>query len=135
MSRRGPYRNKIKSTGKQPAGNATEDRMIEAIDDLAEFDQFKAEVLPAIRKQLAAGASTKDILSTARSVAVARLAMIAVHEGDSKTALQAIKELLERTDGKVSEKKEITHQLANMKDEELDALLITAATESDDGDE
>ena len=134
MSRRGPYRTNI-STPRPPAVNRQENRTVEALEDLAEFQDFKADLLPKIRAQLTAGASTKDILNTARAVAVGRLAMIAAMEGDAKTALTAIKELLERTDGKVSEKKEITHQLANMPTEELDALLITAVTESDDSED
>ena len=132
MSRRGVYRTKITSTTQGTQRNRQEDQAIEAIDDLAEFEAFKQEILPKIREQLAKGAATKDILNTARAVAVGRLAMIAALEGNPDTALRAIKELLERTDGKVSEKKEITHQLASMRDEELDALLITAATESDE---
>lgn len=136
MSRRGPYRTAIpkKSSQAGPPPCTQEDRMIEAMDDLAEFDQFKAEILPKIRKQLSANAPTKDILNTARAVAVGRLAMIAALENDSKTALTAIKELLERTDGKVLEKKEITHAMANLKDDDLDALLITAVSDSDDDD-
>ena len=135
MSRRGPYRTNI-SKGGPPArdGQREQNLMAEALDDLSEFEQFKADMLPKLRSQLAAGASTKDILGTARAVAVARLATIAVMEGDTKLALSAIKELLERTDGKVTEKKEITHQLASMPTEELDALLITAATEDDSED-
>lgn len=109
--------------------------MVEAIDELADFEAFKKDILPKIREQLTAGASTKDILNTARAVAVGRLAMIAALDGDSKTALTAIKELLERTDGKVTERKEIKHQLAEMPDEELDALLITAVTEDTADDE
>ncbi len=136
MSRRGPYRANIKRTPRAEVDpTKQEDRMIQDLDDLSEFQDFKAEMLPKIRKQLQAGASTKDILNTARAVAVGRLAMIASMEGDSKTALAAIKELLERTDGKVTEKKEIAHHLAAMPTEELDALLITAVTESDDSED
>lgn len=50
-------------------------------------------------------------------------------EPDSKTALAAVKELLDRLEGKVTEKKEVTHAMAKLKDEELDALVLTALDE------
>lgn len=132
MSRRGPYRTNITRQQPRRDANTTEDRANVAIDDLAEFEQFRADILPKIQAQMKANASTKDILNTAKAVAVGRLAMIAAMEGDSKTALNAIKALLERTDGPVEERKTVTHQLSNMRDEELDALLITAVNETDD---
>jgi hypothetical protein len=105
--------------------------MVEALDELALFEEYRATMLPKLREQVERGASTKEILGTAQAAAVARLASMAVLENDPKIALVAIKELLERTDGKVTEKKEVTHAMAKLKDEELDALVMTALNEAE----
>jgi hypothetical protein len=103
--------------------------MVEVLDELAMFEEYRATMLPKLRDQIDKGASTKEILGTAKAAAVARLASLAVLEQDSKVAITAIKELLDRLDGRVTDRKEITHQMANLKSEELDALVLTALNE------
>ena len=130
-TRRSPFTARPRSN--QPAVNprGEEERMVEALDELALFEEYRATMLPKLREQVERGASTKEILGTAQAAAVARLASMAVLENDPKIALVAIKELLERTDGKVTEKKEVTHAMAKLKDEELDALVMTALNEAE----
>jgi hypothetical protein len=60
--------------------------------------------------------------------------MVALKDDLDSTSLTAIKEILDREEGKVTEKKEFTHRLAQLPDEEVDALLISATT-ADDGPE
>jgi hypothetical protein len=91
--------------------------MMHALDDLAIFEELKAEMLPQLRSLIQKGASSKEILGSARAAAVARL------------------ELLDRIEGKPKEQKDITHHLAKLKDEEIDALLITAISENSDEEE
>lgn len=116
-----------------PAKTA-EDRMVESLDELSFFQEFKAELLPDLRKLVEGGAPTKEILERARALATARLASLAALETDSRTALVAIKELMDRLDGKATERKEIKHSMEQLRDEELDALVLTAMKEAEDGE-
>lgn len=109
-----------------------EERTVDVIDQLADFEEYRSQLLPELAKLVKGGAPTKDILERGKALAVARLALIAVNDADPKTALNAIKEILDRTDGKVTEKREVTHAMSQLKDEELDALVLTALEESND---
>lgn len=132
-SRRSPFTARPRSNPPTPSLGSEEANMVERLDELAMFEEYRATMLPKLRAQIERGASTKEILGTAQAAAVARLASMAVLEQDSKVALAAIKELLERTDGKVTENKKIVHAMEKLKDEELDAVLLTALEESEDG--
>jgi hypothetical protein len=126
MSRRSNgARPRVKAQPVVPARTA-EDHMVDVLDELTFFQEFKAELLPDLRKLIAGGAPTKDILERARALATARLASLAALETDSRTALVAIKELMDRLDGKATERKEIKHSMEQLRDEELDALVMTA---------
>lgn len=105
------------------ARNNVEAKMVKAIDDLAEFQEFRTKLLPAIRTSLKDKQTPKEILELARSYAAARIALVMAMDPDNKTALAAAKDLLDRTEGKAIERKEFKHQLSQLKDEELDALL------------
>lgn len=131
-TRRSPFTARPRSN--QPVINTrqNEAHMVEVLDELALFEEYRATMLPKLREQIEAGASTKDILGTAQAAAVARLASMAVLEQDSKVALAAIKELLERTDGKVTENKKIVHAMEQLKNEELDALVMSKLDEVGD---
>lgn len=128
-SRRAHYQGLVARVRTPTGSNKEEDRMIAAIDELNEFEAFKKDVLPKLRTLISDNAPTKDLLEAARAIAVARLATLAVTEPDAKTALASIKELLERTDGKVTDKKEVTHAMSKLKDEELDALVLSTVNE------
>lgn len=117
------------------AGNPVEDRLMDTLEELEEFEDFKKALLPELRRLIKSKAPTEEILSAARAAAVARLASLAVMEEDSKTALGAIKELMDRLHGKSTEKKEITHAMAKLKDEELDALVLTSLSDEEGNSE
>lgn len=121
-----------RSNPRAPVTDAVERRQVGLIDELAEFEEYKSKLLPEIAKLVKGGAPSKDILERSKALAVARLALIAVNEADPKTALNAIKEVLDRTDGKVTDKREVTHAMQNLKDEELDALLIASSSDVED---
>jgi len=134
MSRRANgARPRVRREPPVPAKTA-EDRMVESLDELSFFQEFKAELLPDLRKLVEGGAPTKEILERARALATARLASLAALETDSRTALVAIKELMDRLDGKATERKEIKHSMEQLRDEELDALVMTAMNEAEDGE-
>ncbi len=106
------------------------------LDDLAIFEELRTTLIPALRDAVQRGASTEEMLMIGKSAALARLVSMAVLEAGGN--LGAIKELLDRTEGKVTDTKTITHRLDKMKGEEIDAYLLSAVSESsltDEGDE
>lgn len=114
-----------------PERNSVEERITESLDELAEFREFKETLLPALRADLMKGTPAKEILEKVKSLAAARLGQIVVSELDSGKALAAIKDVLDRTDGKAKESIETTHKFQQMKDTDLDALLRSKLQESD----
>ena len=83
-----------------------------------------------MKKLIDGKAPSSEILKLVEAVAAARLASEAALSDEFNLA--AVKELMDRVHGKSTEKKELTHKMAKAKDEELDALLLTAAADADD---
>lgn len=110
-----------------------ENRMARSLDRLADLESFAEMFLPAIRGDLKSGMSADEIYDKYKSIAAARVATIVVSEIDSSKALTAAKELLDRSGGKAAEKKEVTHKYERLKDEELDSLLLTEASDMSGG--
>ena len=108
--------------------------MVHDIDAYAQFQMFKETVLPAIRKDVIAGLSADQLYKKYENMAAARAISIAASEYDSGKAMSAIKDILDRTAGRPTEKKEVTHRYADLKDEELQALLETEMDELEDGE-
>ena len=98
-------------------------------EDLAEFEEFQATTLKAIRKDIKAGMSGAEIRKKYAAIVQGRLLTMALTTEDEKTATIIAKDILDRADGKAAEKKEVTHRFANMKEEELDALLKSEEAE------
>jgi len=117
------------------AYNEVEAALVDQLDELALFQEFQQDMLPKLRDLVKKGAKSDEILELGRALAAGRLITIAATEEDSGRALAAIKEVLDRKDGKVTERKEITHTMAKLKDEDLDALVLTALQEADGGQE
>lgn len=112
--------------------NSVEDKMISNLDSLAEFNEFQRTLLPIIKGAVKSKDAPKAILELARSYAAARIALIMATDPDNKTALAAAKDLLDRTEGKAVERRELRHSMANLKDEELDALVMSKIDESEE---
>lgn len=110
--------------------NEQESGLIEALDELAMFEDFQKDMLPKLQALVKRGARTEEILEMGRALAVARLVTIAATEADSGKALAAVRELLDRKEGKVTERREVTHRMSQLKDEELDALVLTALNDA-----
>lgn len=91
------------------------------MDLLADFEGL----LPGLKAALRMGLSAEQIYAEFTSMAAARGVNIALTETDSAKALAAIKDVLDRTQGKATERQEHTHRLEQLPDEQLDALLKT----------
>ena len=111
---------------------AIEAKMSSALEDLSEFESFKRDLLPKIRQALKDGKKPEEIMNLAKSLAAARVATIAAFDMDSKTALTAARDLLDRTEGKAKETKSVEHSLKHAKPEELDAILLSKLEEAGD---
>jgi signal recognition particle receptor subunit beta len=116
---------------KRPRSNNTEYAMASALDKLAAYEEFCKDILPSLQKAIKEGRSAEDIYKMAESIAAARAVTIAATEQDSGKALAAIKDIMDRTQGKAKERVETTHKYEKLKDEELDALLLSQGAELD----
>lgn len=112
---------------RRPVRNGIRDqkRLANLVDDIADYEEFCAEILPALRKDIAAGKTAQQIYEKYQAIAAARSVAIAMRETDSGKALAAIRDILDRSSGKPTEKKEVTHKLEKLEEKELDALLLT----------
>lgn len=115
----------------------------ERMADLALFEQFREEVAPAMRAMVMEKRPPKEIFKAFQSLIAARQVTIALTARDPGKAHAAIMDIQNRVEGKPTERKEISHKLAELRDEELDALLIskmnaakqvTEASDEDDSD-
>lgn len=111
--------------------NVVEHNMARAIDEMAFYEQFKADLLPAIQKAMLEGKQAHEITAMAQAYAAARIASIVALEPDSAKALAAAKDILDRTQGRAIERKELHHKLDKLREEEVDALLISSLSEVD----
>jgi hypothetical protein len=115
---------------KSPKSNYQENAMVRALDHLAEFEAFQDEIAPALRGAVKAGKTPDEIFKLCLAHLAARQATIALTEKDPAKALAAIKDILDRTSGKATEKKEVKLSLENAPEEQLDAKLKTLLAES-----
>ena len=104
------------------------------IDDLLEFDRFREEILPELRQMVLEGKSASEILKKFEAHAAARLITNALTSLDAQKATTASKEILDRTQGKAVERKKIQHELADLEDKQLDAILRTALEDIDENE-
>lgn len=106
-------------------GNKREQSQTGILDDLAEFEDYRREVLEAVRKDIARGLNPKQIREKYQAQVQARLLTLALTSKDEKIALSASKDLIDRQEGRATERKEITGKLDLLSDEQLDAKLQT----------
>lgn len=104
-------------------------KMAAALDDLAEYEEFRNEVLPLLRKELKKGTTPQELQTKYEALLTAREISMAATSDNEAIALAAIKDLRDRTSGKAKERKEIHHHLSAAKDEEIDALLLSEMRE------
>lgn len=106
------------------SSNVAEKRMERTLDHLSEFDDFRAKLLPALRKDIESGMTAKEIREKYQATAQARLIMALLADDDSK-AIRAAQDILDRTEGKAVERKAHVHKFQDLPEEQLDALLAT----------
>lgn len=106
-----------------------ETAMTSLVEALVEFEDFKEKLLPAIQKDLLAGMSSKELREKYSAIVQARQITTAIASRDEGRASAAAKDIIDRTEGKATERREVTHKYADLKDEELDAILASEEEE------
>ncbi len=105
------------------------DELSELSDAISEFDEFRQEVLPELRRMLAAKASPSRMRREFMNYLTARLITEGLTNPDAAKDVAAIKEITDREFGKSTEKKEVAHRLGKLDEKELDALLLSELDE------
>lgn len=113
--------------GRRPKANNAEQKVIQALDERAEFERFRENILPIFRQAVAEQWTAEKIWShpLTQAMLAANAVRIGLDNSDPGKALAAITAVMDRTVGKPTEKQEVTHKVQGMKDEELNALLAT----------
>lgn len=96
-----------------------------SLDELAIQDEMWSGVLQSVRDDVRKGASAEELLSKYAQLAAARVVTIAATDADSGRALSAAKDILDRSQGKAVERKQIHHKLDKVDEQQLDAILLT----------
>ena len=111
--------------------NHKEHAMAVTLDELSRFEEFKENILPAIRQDLATGMSAKDIRAKYAAIVQAGVVTTALIDSNPAARLTAAKDILDRDEGKAKETKDIRHRFNELPDEQLDAILISELQDSE----
>lgn len=106
-----------------------QEELADLLDRKYFLEKMADEVLPEIQKLVATGASADSIYKKFSALAAARTITIALSDPDTGKAMSAIKEVMDRAQGKAVERKKLEHTLNDISDKELDALLKSEEAE------
>lgn len=103
-------------------------RMNRLADKLAAVEDYHASVPAELRRLLENRATPDDILQFAASLAAARLVteLASSHAG---TAMDAAKQILDRSQGKAVERIQQHHKFEKLDESQIDALLLSKLKE------
>lgn len=90
--------------------------------DLAQFEEYQT-ILSSIRKDLKSGMTEQELARKYAPLAQARVISDMLTSDNVPAALAAAKDILDRVNGKSTEKKEVTHKFKDMSDKELEAVI------------
>lgn len=115
-------RHSAKRGGAKRTGNAEEAKRDKLHRDLAQFDDYQT-ILATIRKDIKNGLTPKQLREKYAPLAQARVISDMLTNENAGMALAAAKDMLDRIEGKATEKKEVSHRFSDVSDKELDAIL------------
>jgi len=119
--------------GKQATGKTRQDdNMDRMISDLAEFEEFRTQIIDSVRQDLLKGLTSEQLRKKYMSLITARMISEALTTPDAAKAASIAKDLTDRSEGKPVERKEIKLKYADLPDDELDALLESEEAELKD---
>jgi uncharacterized protein YehS (DUF1456 family) len=118
--------------------NVQENDMVNMLDALTEFEDFRETVLPAIQKDLKAGYNAKQLREKYLALLQARQITDALMAPTGEAA-DIAQRIIDREEGRATEKKEVRHRFEELPDQQLDAVLESmmkkAATQDEDSTE
>lgn len=129
-----PSKRKFTPIEEFSSGKDEQEEKARLFEDLEEFELFRQKIIPAIRKDLLAGMSAAELRAKYAALVQARIITDAITTPDAGKASTAAKDVLDRTYGKATEKKEVTHKFADLPENELDAILESELKELGDLD-
>lgn len=100
-------------------------RACSAHDDIAEFEQFKEEVIDVVRKDLRSGMSASELRKKWLPVLEAKRISLGLLESDAGKQNQIVKDITDREEGRPKEQKKIEHRFSELPDDELEAIIQT----------
>lgn len=127
-----PKAGRIKRTHPMYSSTPNESRLSDLLKEVSQFEEFKATILPAMQKDLKKGMGAKELRAKYAALLQARVITDALTTKDAGKAALIAKDLLDRVEGKATEKKEVVHKFQDMKDEEIDAVLKSEIEELED---
>lgn len=89
------------------------------------FSQFQRDVLPELQDDLKRGMNAEQLAKKYSHLAMARMITVMLTESDNSKAVSAAKDVMDRGVGKAVERKKIEHSMADVDDEQLDALILS----------
>jgi hypothetical protein len=110
--------------------NKQEKKMIALIDQVSAFKEFQDSILPALMADLKNGATSEQLRAKAIAALEAKKISLAIREQDSMKALALIKDIQDRHEGKAKERTEVSHKFQNVKEDELDAIVLSKLAEA-----
>ncbi len=102
--------------------NMEENHMIDMLDALADFEEFRETVLPAIQKDLKAGLNAKQLREKYLAMIQAKQITDVLMNMDTIDGAQKI---IDREEGRATEKQEVRHKFEDLPPEQLDAALVS----------
>lgn len=104
------------------------------LDKMSLLDDISEEIFPILRQAIRERWPREKVFShpVIEALLAVRQASIAIKDPDSGKALAAIKDAVDRKEGKARERIDNTHRLEKMPDEQLDAMLMARMGTTDD---
>jgi hypothetical protein len=113
---------------KRNSGHGAENDLHNALDSVLRFREIEKTFLPEIQKDLQNGMTSEQILKKYKPHAAAALVTNLANPNQS---ISAAEKILDRTDGKPTQKTETTHRFEKLSEEELDSFLTSQMLEVD----
>lgn len=96
--------------------------MIHNLDQLAWLEEYVADMPAELRRDLEAGMTTEKLMKKYSALAAARQIAVAMREGGDRGD-RAAAAVLDRAEGKATQKTENTHKYDGLPEDQLDSLL------------
>lgn len=107
-------------------------RAARMIDELAAFEEFKDEILPMLRADIAKGTPPAALRKKYETYIAARQITEALTNPDAAIALSAARDISDRNEGKPVERKVSVHKYENLPEEQLNAALESQVKDLED---